>query len=432
VLAGETYFEACRLIRVDGIFDVAADLSNDAYNLLETASDATSPTPSEAGKTAYENFVLDYLQNRYVSGTAYNSRVSPTASQMAPLDVPASITIARSDDQRWLHSRGLYVDYLEQEARDAIVDAKAACRNNTGGDPSAADLRTCVLKVLPFTSINLTEVADWASSSTAQIMVTNNNFSAADDTTNNDPVRGGVTPGTSPSNNAQANAITVAGHSTSGLLGLLNTWPINSEEDPYTSPVSTLAQRDTQLFEISGGSSGNNGGLFTVNFAAGFQPNSQPPVISVGLAVRQTCEGANGGMSHSCPTQGGSVPLRVENYTTTGEDLRANPCRTDRNITMRYRIAYDVISITSGNAASTVGSLNVVNNNVPGGYPTGEYTQTTVNPAADGDVLTVTMSSPTFLCPSAPVCRGNTPDYSNSTYTMCLNNQRPDGAPFNQ
>ena len=435
VAAGETYFEACRLIRVDGIFDVAADLSNDAYNLLETASTATSPTPSANAQTAYETFVLDYLNNRYVTGTSYNTRVAPTTAQMAPLDVPASISIARTNDQRWLHSRGLYIDYLEQEARDAIVDAKAACRNSSGGDPTATDLRTCVLKVLPFTSINLTEVADWSSSATAQISVSNNNFSTAD--TSNNPVRGGVTPGTSPTNNAQANAITVAGHSTSGLLGIAGTWPINSEEDPYTTPASTLAKRDTQLFELGGGSPpGNNGGTFTVAFATGFQPNSSsPPVISFDLPSRATCNVSAGGMTHTCSTQsglGGSVPVRVENYNTSASDLRANPCKTNQNEAMPYRIVYDVTSIVSNNASAVVGAMSVLNNDVPGGYSAGEYTQATTTPIANGDILTVTMSSPSFLCPSTYTCdNGNKVNYS-TTYTTCPSNVRPDAAPVGQ
>lgn len=429
--AGEEYYEACRLIRVDGIFNVAADLANDSYNLLETRDNATDWAPSESAKTAYQNFVLNYLQNRYVTPTSgFNSRVAPTTEQTAALDAPALIEIERSSDQRWLHSRGLFVDYLEQEARDAIVDAKAACRSSAGGDPTASDLRTCVLKVLPFTSINMTEIADWRSSDTDEIEVLNNNFVEADEALT--PVKGGVLPGSNPTTNARANAITTTGHSTSGLLGIHQEWPINAEEDPYTTPASLLGKADAQEFQIVG-SSNNDSVPFFVTFAAGYPGNPQsPPVVFVPPST-VGCGLASGWAQQSCSTTStGTTTIRVTNYNSSGEDLRANPCQTNKNEKMPYRMVYDVLSITSSNNGAQFGPLSVTNNNALGTYGAGgEYTQTTVTPIAENDVLTVTMSSPTFLCPSSYTCQGNNVTYS-STYATCPSNVRPDNAPVGE
>ena len=81
--------------------------------------------------------------------------------------MPALVTIGAvsNSDYRYLHARGLYVDYLEKEATDAITAAKATTSCNTATTSpvrtAAESLSLCVLKLLPFTSINLTEIADW-------------------------------------------------------------------------------------------------------------------------------------------------------------------------------------------------------------------------------------------------------------------------------
>src|SRR3546814_5412041 len=68
------YTESFRLIRVDGIFRVAADMYNDYMNLLRTDNGADSTlsdyVPTAAATTSYQNFVLDYLGTKFVDGTS--------------------------------------------------------------------------------------------------------------------------------------------------------------------------------------------------------------------------------------------------------------------------------------------------------------------------------------------------------------------------
>lgn len=174
-----TYEEACRMIRVDGAFRVAADAYTDQVNLLETKNDASSTpyVPTSQAAANYQRFALNFLDTRVVnngtSSTFNNTLGSGTVAALEgpsssdsssnSINVPATITID-SDQQKWLHARGLYVDYMEPEVVSAILSAKANCAMDNGTDGcalSAAKKEAAVLKLIPFTSINLTEIANW-------------------------------------------------------------------------------------------------------------------------------------------------------------------------------------------------------------------------------------------------------------------------------
>lgn len=299
-----TYREACRLIRVDGFWRVAADLQNDYFGLLATGDGTTAPSyapdttsvagsPATVGATArYQNFVLGYMDARFITPTpssgneqsTYNNVGTPaTLAVSAPyvLNLPANISIdnkftgipsctaitgisksnpavvthsvaytncaassgtafvngdkvylknvagmtqinnpgsyytvanatattfelqgvntsgvaygayttggvAEVSHSKWLHARGVYVDYLEKEATDAITQAKASPTCTV----DAAAMKLCILRLLPFTSINLTEIADWDTTDSSKLVVTTNNYS--DTATSLEPVRGAV------------------------------------------------------------------------------------------------------------------------------------------------------------------------------------------------------------------------------------------------
>jgi prepilin-type N-terminal cleavage/methylation domain-containing protein len=359
-----TYKEACRLIRVDGFWRVAADLENDYFGLLATgdgsnassyAPDSTSVagTPSVTGAIArYQNFVLAYMDERFVNPSpvpavgaeqaTYNSvttasgppatlagsvkfvlnnpstvvidsgasgspvctvitgvtnanpavvthsatytdcagntiagpayvngdrvyitgvagmgainnagssytvaNVTPTTFQLSGVDTSVTIPavynaytsggVAEVSHGKWLHSRGLYVDYLEKEATDAITAAKAD--TTCSATPTALSL--CVLRLLPFTSINLTEIADWDSADTSKAIVTNNNYSQT--LTRTEPVRGE----TSFAGGADGSTVDVSSRSRSSNSGLLDlSFDSISLADDVKAP-------DAQTFRIS-------------------------------------------------------------------------------------------------------------------------------------------------------------------------------------
>lgn len=159
-----SYEESCRLIRVDGFWRTAADLYSRQMGLLATESvskPGATGVPTTTAVAAYQTFVKDYLAQ--YTGAVANAPAGAYADADAMFNVtarglndPASISIARPSpkDERYLHGRGLYVDYLEKDARDKIVAVRAKC--------TAADKTECMLPYLPFTTINVTELAFWA------------------------------------------------------------------------------------------------------------------------------------------------------------------------------------------------------------------------------------------------------------------------------
>lgn len=204
------YSEVCRMIRVDGIFRVAADMNNDYFALLPARNSGISSfvpandvvdgsgvitTYGEAGD--YGDMVKRYLKDRFTDNTdntTYNNATSPSpysntyvqgtrtggaASRTYDLNAPTALYLKLTDDAKWLHARGLYIDYLEPSAIARIDLAKSVC--------TATDENECVLPYLPFTSINLSELAAWSDSAISPdpvasgtvISVMNNGFDTA-------------------------------------------------------------------------------------------------------------------------------------------------------------------------------------------------------------------------------------------------------------
>jgi type IV pilus modification protein PilV len=233
------YSEVCRMIRVDGIFRVAADLNNDYFALLEARnSGASSFVPSTDVSDDYSDMVKKYLKARFSDNTipsTFNNRSTPDAysatyvtgtrklsdgitDRTYDLNSPATMFMKLSSDAKWLHSRGLYVDYLESEASDKIVAAQSAC-------PTGQDKNECVLPYLPFTSINLTEIAEWKdqavvpspASSSQVISVLNSGFiTAIADATYTGTVNSGSANNTSISFSPDLPAGVVVGMAVSG------------------------------------------------------------------------------------------------------------------------------------------------------------------------------------------------------------------------
>lgn len=250
VLAGEEddYLEACRLIRVDGFLRVAADMNNEFFNLLATNKLIGSATgvdyaPTKTASDKYQSFVLNYLDNRILKQTSLSSYNTPLVDvDSSSIDEPSDpVKLGKLPDFKWLHSRGLYIDYLEEEALNKLVLEKQNC------DTSVSTLDSCMLPHVPFTSINLTELSRWSPrlASDDQIYVTNSNFA---ESSVGSPVRGQVALNKNPVDGAERAAIANNYHSNSGLTAL--DFRIDDDEANLS---------DQQLFEIDiDGSDGSN------------------------------------------------------------------------------------------------------------------------------------------------------------------------------
>lgn len=246
------YYEACRMIRVNGIFRVAADPYNEYTSLLKTAVASgeteafTSPTPDSAAAENYEDFVVAYLEDQ---GDNVDPNTQLTQAEGDDLAEANGLDIEEQtvdvQDERWLHARGLYIDYLEPDAIDAISESQADCAEGLTESQ-------CLLRVLPFTSINLTELATWTpvEDDDLAVYVANNDFvdSTLAEFGANTPQRGRVTGNVV----GNTNAVATVRNSNTGLLANPEFHISLNDETVQSDNIGDQPDDDTQAFEITG------------------------------------------------------------------------------------------------------------------------------------------------------------------------------------
>jgi len=161
---GDTYVEACRMVRKDGFFRIAQDLRQEGLNAFPA-----NYLDEESEVDIYSDYVTDVVLE-YVDSVAWdNYEISPpqlteAASMSTPLIFPAStyatasrMTAATLSEQQ-LRSRGIYIDYMSDDLRD-LID----CLETTNGDGSACDSPnvSTALEVIPFYDVQLTWLSRW-------------------------------------------------------------------------------------------------------------------------------------------------------------------------------------------------------------------------------------------------------------------------------
>src|SRR5580765_2470005 len=159
VVSTASYQQACRLIRVDGVYATATDAHNSFFNLLATDTcqaqgtsaapsgcisnlPASDTIPSSSTETSYSDFVKEYLNNNLSALSSSAGTVQTTWGSDSPstgaassslfnaggLNTPTNITITLPNTvSRWLYARGLYIDHIESAAQTAIANAIAGC-----------------------------------------------------------------------------------------------------------------------------------------------------------------------------------------------------------------------------------------------------------------------------------------------------------------
>jgi hypothetical protein len=433
-----TFLNACRLVRTEGVYSTATDLNNNFFGLLatgdmpsapgstslpdSTSTDCTDPEQSGVSYVdCYKDFIKKYLADSIDSLRAGNSAVdaSTAASLYASydLDHPSDISISATDTAyRYLHARGLFIDHLEADALKAINNAVANC---TYTDPA-----DCYLPLLPFTTINATELATWTSNATGTLQVFDNeqNSISGDPTA---PIRGYATAASNASNGSTANSTATMKLSNSGVA-------IAAAVDTDDEATTT----DAQQFTISGS---NTGSTFSVTLGGDIATNSgtftnytssTAPITSwkIGTGATTTCAAtatANGQWKspnpYTCQTVGTNlsntaVNVVVEKYNVQlkNNGQSNNPCSGGTGkVTTYYCVNYQVDSSalkvngnsvtpavtvigTDGNLAEA-SSIAFTNVNPNASISIGLKSQSTTNPAPY--TCDATTKVPTYSCP---------------------------------
>ena len=461
-----TYEESCRLVRVDGNFRVTPDAYTDQNNLLETKNDAsTTPyVPTAQATSNYQRFALKLLDGRIVnngSSAAYNSSLSastiaayedptPVMSPSRSINEPATITVG-TGEQKWLHDRALYIDYMEPEVLAAIVQAKTICAtdNAPGGCAgSLAQKESMVLRLVPFTSINLTEIASWTPAQPADaggqdVLVYNNLLKCTVPAADGGPATGctstinGNTISIDPSRpvrglvqkidaSAQAGATPVvrasvyASNSTLAALGRT----IDADEG--------AALVDTQNFVIAGasGSSGSTSSYKVViagtyPLSSGARPviDTNPPSayvyqsgaqigaytlpnpiwvtpnpVAFGVPVRLVLRGYNYGLTTAGNSNSVTCTGPSGNKVLTSTSTTVNLLAGKQTVCKNY-----VVSAVNVNGIAVAGPFAVGSTGSPSS-PNGSMTETTtidLPPINRNDVITLTTGNEADVLPPA-------------------------------
>lgn len=191
--AGENYQEACRVIRVNGSFRVAADPKIQDTALVATRD--SPPTDSSGSQLAgvsnntsaispliqvpvefpYVDYVYAYIKKVFSDRISNPNPYDPVAvdakgiQQAKGLNVPTYVPILPAPvppatgawDVRWMHGRAIMADYLEPDAVDRIEQAKASTSSPLCTSSDEQELAQCVLPHAPVATINTTELARW-------------------------------------------------------------------------------------------------------------------------------------------------------------------------------------------------------------------------------------------------------------------------------
>lgn len=362
-VSGE-YVNACRLVRVDGLWRTAADMYARNLGLLETTPlltvKAKSGLPTTAATTAYATFVKSYLAQYTGTSGAAPSNAQSIFDATTGLNTPTILDILTpsNSDYRYLHARGLYVDYLEAKARAKLVSVLAD--TGVGGKcPSGTTKSDCVMPYLPFISANLTEIAKWASSDTTTLVVNTDGTLA----TNPSQPSGGRSVGRKAGN---ATNTATARASNSGIA--INTAAAFTGVDP-ADVTGTLS--DAQAFSIGGTTGQTSGDDFYVGISGG---GTNPNVFYTVAADTGECFKETDGRRH-CTTASRapfSGTLKVQNFwaeSTTSKTFtiasgqctvngNGNASYVSQNFTLTTFPVFQNYGLTSALVAGTTTQLS--------------------------------------------------------------------------
>lgn len=251
------YAESCRAIRVDGIWRIATDTRLEHMGLLATNQTTTTSgtttnyawAPTSAASSRYVNFVKDLLQARRISGTgsaATSADNTVSASAVTALENTPTPSLNNGTEaiatatstKKYLHNRGLYLDYLSPASQTVFNGVLADC------DDTA--IINCLLPYLPFVTINTTELGTY--STTGRIQASN---SALDSSDVVQPTRGVVQPVSGAAITTSAvDAVATAAMYTSNS-GLAFALPIDPSDGTDLTTYPTAKYSDTQSYKFS-------------------------------------------------------------------------------------------------------------------------------------------------------------------------------------
>lgn len=165
---GQTYVEACRMVRKDGFMRVAQDFRQEGFNAFPEGYLETT-----AGADAYADYVIKAVNDFYINSrdvlTGPDGDDGTGQSLWGSFTFPGTVTNPTSlpfpaiggIDSQQMRSRGIYIDHLGAEAKEAvdclIANEGAANISEICETPGLDNY----LQAFPFFEMQTTFLSDW-------------------------------------------------------------------------------------------------------------------------------------------------------------------------------------------------------------------------------------------------------------------------------
>lgn len=287
---GDTYFEACKMVRIDGLWRVGQDWKQESIKIVPESVLITNATN-------YQNYVADFIEDYIAQIDDGYPLTTPDPEtvlleEKGAAEEPYTMTSGSSEQ---MISRSIFIDYMPPELVTKL--------KTEGVD----------LEIVPFRDINTTKLAIWESGNSNVVSVTNEPVE-----TNNQHSRGFVF-----ANSAGTQIISATmPFSNTGLTNSINTDPNDAQlfNDEMTITV-TGSPAPEDIVKLSG--------QITVDGSTALDYD-QITVVGVGTVNCETGVISNQGtkiLTYSCDFIAGEVgAVRFGNYNPTLCVGKKNDC----------------------------------------------------------------------------------------------------------
>lgn len=238
---GDSYVEACRMVRVDGFMRVGQDFRQEGRNAFPEnyLDDEIEVGYYSDWVTTSTNLFEEALNGDYET-TPLTLPSPPLAPAVGGFPTETSVPTSLGAETQQLRSRGVYIDYMRDDLRVAIdclrilPDTGAATDCDSDTIKFDKNSSTNVLEIIPFFDVQLTWLNRWSESPANQPVDTTNEPALTDNAHSRGIASNTVGSGSS--------TVTASGHR--GNLGITDTDPI----DPwFASDVRSASLRVTAL-----------------------------------------------------------------------------------------------------------------------------------------------------------------------------------------
>ncbi len=349
---GDSYVEACRLVRQDGFFRVAQDFRQEDLNVFPQ-----DYLDSQDEIDVYSNYITGAVSDYVAAATGNYETSPPCINGTGCVDSPpmqgsydaaiatdgngnatqmpswTALPTGTGDDSEQLRSRGLYIDYLSEDLRNVLAN----CDPANGDTASSANCQhgdvvldrtgsVNALELIPFFDVQLTKLNRWNESPA--------NYPVA---VTNEPVQTDNTHSRGVALKAGDGRSTVTALGNRGNLGFTDTLPID---------LTYASQQSSNSIDVEAGTGSVPSGYSQYSGSLSDTVPGNPSIVVTGLNGVQ-CNQTTPNYVCFVPDTGSNYRIEISGYGKQNADRYV--CSVGSTLT-----ADSVATVTNGTNAKTV------------------------------------------------------------------------------